>query len=107
VLRGTQPDLARALREALDKSSGPSETGTEGAERERLHQQLSLAHKKLERTRAKLEASRTRSKELAERNRLLNARYSARRYRLVDAFVRIALRIPGIGKLVGRKNAAG
>jgi hypothetical protein len=105
--RGTQPELARALREALDKSSGMGESAIENAERQRLQQQLSLTHEKLERTRAKLEAARTRNKELAKRNRLLTARYSGRRYRLADAFLGIALRIPGIGKLVGRKNTAG
>jgi predicted nuclease with TOPRIM domain len=46
---GTEPELARALKEALEKSSEASETGTEGAERQRP-QQLSLAQKKLERT---------------------------------------------------------
>ena len=109
----TDPELARALAEALDKSSGTSETGVERVERERLQHQLSLAHKKLERTRAKLEVSRktvnrlrARSKRLAQRNRLLTARYSSRRYTLADAFASIALRIPGIEKLVRRKSAA-
>jgi hypothetical protein len=103
---GTEPELARALGEALARSSGADEAGSKHAESQRLQQQLSLAHKKLERTHAKLEASRTRSKELAQRNRLLTVRYSARRYRLADALVGVALRIPRIAKLVWRKNTA-
>jgi hypothetical protein len=101
---GTEPELVRALAEALDKNPGTNKTGVERVES--LQQRLSLAHKKLERTHARLEASRTRSRELARRNRLLIARYSVRRYRLADAFASIALRIPGIGKLVGRKSTA-
>lgn len=101
---GTEPDLAQALREVLAKSLETDETRAAIAERERLQQRLSLAHEKLERTRAKLEASRTRSKEIRERNRLLTVRYSARRYRLADALMSFIFKIPGIRKLVGRKG---
>lgn len=99
---GTEPDLAQALREVLDKSSETGKTGAAAVERERLQQRLSLTHEKLERTRAKLEASRTRGKKIRARNRLLAVRYSARRYRFADLLARIALEIPGIRKLVGR-----
>ena len=102
--RGTDPELAGALREALDKSSPASESGTEGAERQRLQRQLSVTHEKLVRTRAKLEVSRTKTREIAERNRLLTARFSARRYVLVDTFVGLARRIPGIESLVRREG---
>lgn len=104
---GTEPDLAQALREVLDKSLETGETRADAAERERLQQQLSLAHEKLERTRARLETSRTRSKEVRARNRLLTVRYSARRYRLADALVGITFRIPGIRKLVRRTGDRG
>jgi hypothetical protein len=93
---GTDPELTRALVKALEKSSGTSLGETE---REHLQRRLSLSHKKLE-------ASRTRSKRLARRNRLLIARYSGRRYRFADAFVSLALRIPGIGELMRRKDIA-
>ena len=103
---GTEPELVRALAEALDKNPGTNGAGVERVESERLQQRLSRVHKKLERTHAELEVSRTRSKELAKRNRLLIARYSSRRFRLADAFASIALRIPGIEKLVRRKSTA-
>ncbi len=102
---GTEPGLALALKEALDKSAGESGTGDD-AESQHLHQQLSLTQKRLERARARLRASRARSERLAQRNRMLVARYSALRYRVVDVMVGIARRIPGIGKLVRRKSVA-
>ena len=101
---GTEPELAQALREVLEKSLETDETRADAAERERLQQRLSLAHEKLDRTRARLEASRTASKKLRARNRLLNVRYSARRYRIADALLGIAFRIPGVRRLAGRRG---
>lgn len=110
---GTEPELARALSEALNKSSIRNEEDARRAERVRLEQQLSRAHKQLERTRAKLEASKKRAQRmkargerLAEHNLQLTARCSARRYTLADAVVDIALRVPKIGKLVRRGKTA-
>ena len=103
---GTEPELALALKEALDKSSGTDETQTDDTERRRLHQQLSLTRKDLERTRAELRVSRARSEHLAQRNRSLVARYTALRYRVVGALVGVALRMPGMGKLVRSRSAA-
>ncbi len=76
---GTEPELARALAEAISRSNP---------------------------TVIELERSRIRSKELAQRNRLLAARYSARRYRLADAIVDSVLKIPGLGRLARRKDAS-
>jgi hypothetical protein len=94
---GGQPELAKTLAERLDEDERAQEISAGHAQRQRLQRQLSLTQARLERTRARLEALRTRNKGLAQRNRLLTARYSGRRYRLADAFVSIALRLPGLG----------
>jgi hypothetical protein len=111
---GTEPELAQALAKALDKSSETGEARAAHAGRHNLDEQLLRAREELEGTRVELEASRRtadrlriRSKRLVQRNRLLTARYSARRYRFAEAFASIALRIPGIGKLMRRNRAAG
>ena len=99
---GTEPELARTLAQRLDEDARDA-----GAEHtQRLEQQLAMTRKKLERTRARLEAARTRNRELAKRNRLLTVRHSSRRHRLADTFLGIVSRLPGIGRLMGRKGAA-
>ena len=109
--RGTEPELARTLAEVLDRDPNTDEAKAAYTERNYLREQLRRAREELERTHAKLEASRrvadrskTRSKRLAERNRFLTARYSGRRYRLVDALMRVVCRILGIALLTGRSR---
>jgi glycosyltransferase involved in cell wall biosynthesis len=63
------------------------------AKQERLHRQLRRTRKQLERSQTRLAA--------------LTTRYSSRRYKLADALVGGILRIPGIGKLVRRKDTSG
>ncbi len=75
---GTEPELAQTLTEAIDKSRP--------------------GYAEIERTRAQLERVSTR---LANQT----ARYSSRRYKLADAIVDSALRIPGMRKLVRQKGA--
>jgi hypothetical protein len=109
---GTDPELAQAFSEAIDKSSTRNAAGASSAERARLEQQLSRAHEKLERTRAKLDATtrraqrlKTRGERLAEHNLQLTTHHSAWCYRFANAAVGIALRIPKIGRLVRRERA--
>ena len=75
--RGTEPGLAQTLTEAIDKSRP--------------------GYAEIERARVRLERVRTRLANQAA------ARCSSRRYKLADATVDSALRIPGIGKLVRQK----
>jgi hypothetical protein len=109
--RGTESELARTLAEVLDKNSEVGDAQTVHTERHDLHEQLMRAREELVRTRAKLEASRraidrsrAQSKRLAQRNRQLVARYSGRRYALVDSLIGKVHQIPGIGNLVRRKD---
>lgn len=102
---GTEPDLAQTLAMVLEEDARTQEI--RAAQSQRLEQQLSVTRNRLERTRARLEAARTRNRRLAKRNRRLTGDYSGRRYRVVDALVRIASRLPGIGPLVKQKGAAG
>src|SRR5215210_9361537 len=121
-----EPELTRVIAEVLDRNPQTNEAMAERAKAESLQQELSLAHKKLEQTRGRLEVVRgnmqrlqtglhrlqaraqelkARGERLAEHNDLLSARYSARRYRLADAFVGVALRMPVVGKLMRRISA--
>ncbi len=125
--RDTEPELTRTIAEVLDKSPQTNEVRAERAERIHRERELSVAQKKLEQTRARLEASRgatqslhakvqrlqartqrlqSRAESLEKRNRLLNVRFSGRRYRLADTLAAIASRTPMLGKLVQRQDTA-
>lgn len=67
--------------------------GTRPVEQDSLRQQLRRCRRQLERSRARLAA--------------LTTRYSSRRYKLADALVEGALRIPRMMKLVRRKDTSG
>lgn len=102
----SEPELARALAEAMSKGLRRSEAPVEhGGEQEHLQGQLphpyAQVDMELNRLRVELVAART---ELAAA-RMEAARYSARRYKLVDTLTDNVLRIPGVGKLLRRKAA--
>jgi glycosyltransferase involved in cell wall biosynthesis len=69
-----------------------AKVGTRPVEQEHLQQKLRRARRQLDRSQARLAA--------------LTTRYSSRRYKLADALVEGALRIPGMGKLVRRKDTS-
>lgn len=90
----------RELRKKLPSSAYAAiqdaihtKVGTMPVEQERLQQQLRRSRNQLERSQARLAA--------------LTTRYSSRRYKLADALVGGALRIPGMEKLVRRKDTSG
>ena len=95
---GTDPELARTLAEALDKTS-TSEARAEHSEKE-----TERAKRELKQARANLAELRARNQGLEQHCSQLAAHYSSRRYKLADTLTDSALRIPGVGKLVRRKD---
>jgi hypothetical protein len=103
VRLGSEPELAEALAEAISKGLRRSEVPVEHGEQEHLHDQLLRPYAQVDMELNCLRVELAAAQMEVAAARMEAARYSARRYKVVDTLTDNALRIPGLRKLLHRK----